>query len=199
MGARRTAWLIAVAGALLADGCDSPYPIAPTACDDWCLATQRAQCEEDYPEGCVSDCEDRAIGRRFPRCEPLWLELAACYRAAPDASFMCVEGESRPRPICIPERVALSACASARRGACLAVCLREALACERPERLCEAQCRPRPPGCNDEEMTLYACQLKEPVLCEDPETLEPDQIPCLAEIGVLLECAGFPPPPSTPP
>jgi hypothetical protein len=195
MGARTRAWLLSAAGLGLAD-CESPYPIAPTACDDWCLVTQRAGCEEDYPEGCVSRCEDRSLGRRFPRCEPEWLELTECYRAASDADFMCVEEESRPLPICIPERVALNACVSPLRGQCLAVCLREALTCGEPERLCEASCRPRAPGCDDEEGALYACQLREPVLCQDPETVEASAIPCLAEIGALLDCAGFPPAPT---
>jgi hypothetical protein len=199
MGARMPAWLLSIAFWLALARCDSPYPISATACDDWCLVTQRAGCEEDYPEGCVSECEERSLGRRFPRCEPEWLELTECYRAAPDAGFMCVDEESRPLPICIPERVALSGCVAPQRGQCIAVCLREALECAEPERLCEARCRQRQPGCQREEEALYSCQLDAPVSCVDPETLDPSEIPCLAEIGVLLGCAGFPPPPPAPP
>lgn len=171
------------------------YPIAPTACDDWCLVTQRAGCEEDYPEGCVSDCEDRSIGRRFPRCEPEWLVLTECYRRAPDAAFLCVEEESRPGPVCIDERVALTACAFPLRGSCLEACLRVARDCDRPELACEARCRSQPPGCDEQQRALYACQLARPADCSSGEddTREPSEIPCLAEIGALLECAGFGP------
>jgi hypothetical protein len=169
------------------------YPIAPTACDDWCLVTQRAGCEEDYPEGCVSNCEERSLGRRFPRCEPEWLTLTECYRHAPDAAFLCVEDESRPAPICIDERVALTACAFPLRGRCLEVCLREARDCGRPTLACEARCRSQPPGCDDQQRALFACQLGQPADCQagDNDTRDVSQIPCIAEIGTLLECANF--------
>lgn len=193
---RRWALTLAAAGVGLSLlRCDvGDYPIAPTACDDWCLVTQRAGCEEDYPEGCVSNCEERAIGRRFPRCEPEWLELTECYRSAADADFVCVEEESRPRPICIDERVALTACAFPLRGQCLAACLREARDCGTPELECEARCRSQPPGCDEQQRALYACQLEQPAYCgsgENPRDVS--QIPCIVEIGALLECAGINP------
>jgi len=194
-GARRRATSLIAAGlGVWLLRCDAgDYPIAPTACDDWCLVTQRANCEEDYPEGCVSRCEDRSLGRRFPRCEPEWLELTECYRRVPDSDFLCVEEESRPGPICIDERVALTACAFPLRGDCLAVCLREARDCGRPELACDARCRLQPPGCDDEQRALYACQLAQPVDCQAPETDTRDvsEIPCITEIGALLECAGL--------
>jgi hypothetical protein len=192
--AGRAALALAAAGLglshLRCEGGD--YPIAPTACDDWCRVTQRAGCEEDYPEGCVSNCEERAIGRRFPRCEPEWLELTECYRRSPDADFLCVEEESRPRPICIDERVALTACAFPLRGQCLAACLREARDCGRPELACEARCRSQPPGCDEPQRALYACQLGQPADCwsGEDDTRVVSEIPCIAEIGALLECAG---------
>jgi hypothetical protein len=172
--------------------CDSPYPLAPTACDDWCLATQRAGCEEDYPEGCVSECEDRAR-RRLPRCQPAWQTLLLCYFAASDADFQCIDDESRPKPVCIDERVALSACASPLRGLCLQVCFRKAVECGEPERLCEAECRPGPSNCQPLEQALFECELREPVDCSEPlvETRDASEIPCLVEIGALLDCAGF--------
>jgi len=183
--------LLILASALASLRCESPYPIAPTACDDFCWATQRAGCEEDYPEGCVSECEDRALARRWPRCESLWLGLTECYRRAPDAAFLCVEDESRPLPICIDERVALGACMSPVRGPCLEVCFREAVECGEPERRCEGRCRSTPPGCEDREQALYKCQLNEPVDCVDSDTdsRSASEIPCIAEIGALLECA----------
>ncbi|HTV24679.1 MAG TPA: hypothetical protein VMG12_38570 [Polyangiaceae bacterium] len=192
-GSRRATLGIAAASLplLCCDGGD--YPIAPTACDDWCLVTQRAGCEEDYPEGCVSNCEDRSIGRRFPRCEPEWSSLTQCYRAEPDSSFLCVEDESRPRPVCIDERVALTACAFPLRGQCLEACLREARDCGQPQLQCEARCRSQPPGCDDEQRALYACQLAQPADCQPPttDTRDVSEIPCITEIGALLECAGL--------
>jgi hypothetical protein len=184
--------LAAFAGIALSR-CDGSYPIAPTACDDWCRVTQRANCEEDYPEGCVSNCEDRSIGRRFPRCEAAWLTLTECYRAAPDSDFLCSDEESRPAPICIDERVSLTACAFPLRGLCLGVCLREARDCGRPGLACEARCRSQPEGCDDEQRALYECQSSMPADCRDPatDTRAISEIPCIAEIGALLECAGF--------
>lgn len=183
--------LIALASSLSNTRCDSPYPIAPTACDDYCLVTQRADCEEDYPEGCVSDCENRALARRWPGCEELWLGLIECYRREPDSAFLCVEEESRPLPVCVDERVALAGCMSPVRGLCVHACLREALECGELERRCEGRCRGTPAGCDDRERALYECQLNNPVDCVDPgmDTRAPSEIPCLAEIGALLECA----------
>jgi hypothetical protein len=190
---RRAGLGVAALAGLALSRCESPYPIAPTACDDWCRVTQRAGCEEDYPEDCVANCEDRSIGRRFPRCEPPWLALTECYRRAPDSGFLCVDDESRPAPICVVERVALTTCAFPLRGLCLEACLREARDCGRPALLCEARCRSRPPGCDEQERSLYACQLRGPVDCQDPatDTRDVTEIPCIAEIGALLECAGF--------
>jgi hypothetical protein len=190
-------FVLAALGALR---CDNPYPLAPTACDDWCLATQRASCEEDYPEGCVSNCEQRSIGRRFPRCEAPWQALTQCYLGAADSDFQCIDDESRPKPICIDERVAYSACASPLRGSCLQVCLRQAVECAQPERVCEGQCRLGTPSCQQLEQALYDCELREPVDCTDPQTDTRDvsEIPCIAEIGALLDCAGFEPPPAPP-
>jgi hypothetical protein len=190
---RRVGLALGALAGLTLSRCDPGYPIEPTACDDWCRVTQRANCEEDYPEGCVSNCEERQIGRRFPRCEEPWLTLAECYRGAPDSAFLCVEDESRPSPICIDERVALMACAFPLRGRCLEVCLREARDCGQPALRCEARCRSLPSGCEAQEQALYACQLREPVDCQDPagDRREVSEIPCIAEIGALLECAGF--------
>jgi hypothetical protein len=184
--------------------CQPDYPLAPTACDDWCYATQRAGCEEDYPEGCVSDCEENAVGRRMPRCEPPWHELTACYRAAPDSDFLCVADETRP-PICAPERIALANCVSPTTGSCVASCLREAAECPQPARDCESDCRLLTPGCDAADRALYQCRLAQPVDCRapGPDRRPLEQIPCLPETLTLLQCAGFgqgsPPPDAGPP
>jgi hypothetical protein len=192
---RRAAWLLA--GAALAGAAlrcdDDEYPIAPTLCDDWCLVTQRAGCDEDYPEGCVSDCEDEAIGRRLPRCEPAWRSLIECYRGAPASDFSCLEDESQPGLVCLEQRLALARCASPLAGQCLDVCLREARECDRYDLACEERCDLLLSPCDGEQRALYECQLAAPVDCVLPEeeTRDLDEIPCLAEIGALLECAGF--------
>jgi hypothetical protein len=173
--------------------CQPGYPLEPTACDDWCFSTQRADCEEDYPEGCVSDCEESAAGRRVPRCEAPWLGLIDCYRAARDADFLCIEGESRPGPICLSERTELAACVSLPAGSCLASCLREASECPGPQRDCESECETLTPGCEERDRALYDCRLAAPVDCPPPgpEVRPIEQIPCSEEVLQLLACADF--------
>jgi hypothetical protein len=188
---RRGAALLLSLGALV--HCQPGYPLEPTACDDWCFATQRQGCEEDYPEGCVSDCEANAIGRRLPRCEALWLALSDCYRAAPDADFSCVEQHSRPGPICAGPRTELAQCVSPTAGRCVESCLREASECNHPERDCESECQTPTPGCEARDRALYACRLASPVDCPPPgpDQRPSEQIPCLEETLTLLQCAGF--------
>jgi len=173
--------------------CQPGYPLEPTACDDWCFATQRAGCDEDYPEGCVSDCEASAVGRRVPRCEPPWLALIDCYRQARDADFRCLEQRSRPGAICLPERLALAECVSPSAARCLLSCLREASECPQSERDCDSECQTATPGCQDRERALYDCRLAAAVDCRAPGADERslDQIPCLTETLQLLECAHF--------
>lgn len=189
-------WLERASLALLAAGtsrCEGSYSLPPTACDDWCFATQRAGCTEDYPEGCVSECEDEAIGRRYPACEAPWLQLSACYRDAPRSAFVCADGESTALGVCFDERIAVFACASPVMGACMEACIVQATGCGRSGRACEQRCASPTPSCEAEALALYACQLAGPADCENPETdtRPPEDIPCLAEIGALLTCAGF--------
>lgn len=188
------ALLQSVLVAVLLAHCQSDYPIAPTPCDDWCLATQRAGCEEDYPERCVSGCEDDLRFVRA-RCEEPWRALTACYLQAPADAFLCVEEQSRPRPICVPERVALAACGSEESGGCMASCLRQAEECGRPRRNCELACLFNTPGCSEPAIALYQCRLAAPVDCVgpgEPDPRPPEQIPCFAESLVLLDCADGP-------
>jgi hypothetical protein len=178
-------------GLVLLCSCDPAYPIAPTACDDWCFATQRAGCEEDYPEGCVSECEDSSAGRTYPECEARWLELIDCYRTASNADFHCVDDASRPRPICRQERAALAECISPVAGrSCMASCLREVAECGPPERDCEGDCETPTAGCEHEDRALYECRLTVPVLCEGEEQSSSAD-PCEGAALLLLQCAGF--------
>ena len=173
--------------------CQRGYPLPPTACDDWCLVTQRAGCSEDDPAGCVSDCEDNAVGRREPECEGPWLRLSDCYRAAPADDFHCIQGESQPGAICVDQRVELSSCVWPLAGRCLQSCLREKSECEQPQRDCEEECQRSSPECEDSERSLYDCRLASTVDCgetgSEPRALE--DIPCSGEALTWLACVGF--------
>lgn len=171
-------------------GCENDYPIAPTACDDWCYATQRAHCREDHaPEECVSICEDTALGRRIPRCEPEWIELGKCYRRAPDSDFICVRGYSQPQnTVCLAERRRLNYCVSERSGVCFDNCVRTSLACDEQLSDCEWTCPWPIEDCEKEQHRYEVCEAEHPVECtEAPE----NTANCCNEALALLECAGF--------
>ncbi|HWA71961.1 MAG TPA: hypothetical protein VG937_06505 [Polyangiaceae bacterium] len=195
---RRRQAALALAGVALAfvglvSACSDPYAIPPTDCDDFCYATQRAGCDEDYPEGCVSDCEHDGAGRRYPKCVELWHELTACYRATPDSGFECVADKSRPRDICLSERAALAECAREGADSCVRNCFHSATECGKNPAECEEGCYAPPQACNAEQIAYDTCALNAPVYCGTPEedTRSPEQIPCYDELVTLLVCAGF--------
>ncbi len=166
-------------------GCEGEYSLAPTLCDDWCVSVQRADCHEDRPDDCVSDCERENIGRAHPECEPEWRELSTCYANTDDARFSCVEGDSRPNDdVCVEERVSLGNCVSERQGLCTELCIREHAACGEQSWRCEPDCAADPPGCDEEYSALYRCKLSLPGECE------PDETPCFEQILEALDCPG---------
>lgn len=115
--------------ALLLVGCDSTYTEPPTRCDDWCLATQRANCADDWPQQCVTKCEFFGPGR-YSQCLPAWEALLDCYAATNDAMFQCVGATSQPRPgVCQRERSRYERCAQPVIGGCLESCSARAHAC----------------------------------------------------------------------
>ena len=182
-----------VAAGLLLFGCDNDYPIAPTACDDWCYATQRADCEEDgEPDECVSDCEATSLGRQHPECEPEWVTLTECYREAPDSSFTCVNDYSEPlNSLCLEERRTANYCVSERNGVCFDQCIRKAEACGGGLGNCEWECTQATEGCETEELELHRCLLQEPVICRAEGSPElPDDLQCCEEFVAFLECDG---------
>ena len=184
-------------GGVLLARCQPDYPLAPTPCDDWCFATQRAGCEEDYPERCVSGCEENDLPLPMSRCEEQWRSLTECYLQASSADFLCVEEQSRPQPICIAERVALATCGSAEAGSCMASCLRQADECGRPRRACELECLLSTPGCSQPAIALYQCRLASPVDCArpgEPDPRQPEEVPCYPQALTLLDCADYPVP-----
>lgn len=195
---RRVSWPSHALGWLAAlgcwVGCQGGYSLPPTACDDFCHATQRAGCEEDYPEGCVSECEDEAAGRVHPECEAPWLALTACYLDAPSSAFHCVEDESVPRDdVCLTERAELAGCVSPGSARCVEHCFYRAGECGTSASGCEESCYEPVEGCAAEQLAYDTCSIGKPVYCGAPEDdpRRPEEIPCLDEIGALLACAGF--------
>jgi hypothetical protein len=184
-------WLRSSAWCAFVLSCNDPYPLAATACDDWCLATQRAGCEEDYPERCVSACERDSILRQYPRCQRPWLDLSECYGSARDTEFVCVEDQSQPEDICREQRAALGGCVAPHLGACLESCFRASDACQRSPRDCEAQCYDQHVGCEQAALQLHRCELEQPVNCDPISSLPLEQVPCVQQVLTLLECAGW--------
>ncbi len=182
-----------VAGVLFA--CDDAYPIDPTPCDDWCYATQRAGCPEDYPEQCVSGCEQSGFLRDSPQCREQWRSLQECYLASPAESFHCHEETevSQASAICLDERSRLAECFAPGGALCFSNCVHEAEVCDTDLSECEWHCRNPSPGCEDEQRQFDACMVGQPLYCGEPEDdpRELEEIPCLAEIGELLDCAGW--------
>lgn len=178
-------------------GCENDYPIAPTACDDWCYATQRADCnEEEPPDDCVSDCENGALGRRHPNCEPDWITLSECYRDAPDSAFTCVEERSEPsNTLCSQERRAANYCVSEQAGLCFDQCVREAEACGGVLAHCEEECSliaETTKGCNPERLELDRCLVQAPIACGAHASSESSaELYCCEPLVALLECAGY--------
>lgn len=183
-----------VAAWLSSISCDDHYPIAPTACDDWCHATQRADCEEDEsPDDCVSICEDTALGRQHPECEREWITLSGCYRGAPDSAFTCVDDYSQPlNTLCLEERRAANYCVSERTGVCFDQCVREVVVCGGALGDCEWECSLSSAGCDREQLELDRCLLEHPVVCHaggSPES--PEVVHCCEPLVALLECVGY--------
>lgn len=171
--------------------CDNDYPIAPTECDDWCYATQRADCEEDEsPDDCVSNCEENALGRQHPACEPEWIRLSECYRDAPDSAFTCVQDYSEPsNSLCLDERRAAHYCVSELAGSCFDRCVREVETCGGTLADCEQHCSGTTEGCETEQLDFERCLVQAPVVCSSGGSLaEPA---CCEPLVALLRCAGY--------
>jgi len=180
---------------VLALGCNEPYPLPPTPCDDYCFATQRADCPEDYPEACVSQCEDDGVLHRHPDCEKEWSARNACYLGADDEEFFCDadEGHSVPRgELCLDERRALLTCISPEAELCLTDCFRRSRECGDDPGDCDWACGGQD-TCNGEARAYYDCALENDVDCTDPEEdmRSPEEIPCLEQIGIWFDCLGW--------
>ncbi len=115
---------LAVAGILLGmPSCSPEYSLAPTFCDDWCLATLLPGCENE-PNECVSDCE---LTKATDDCFALQEELLSCYEGQTREAFVCAGSDFSAETrvvggICEAERDALFECEAPGIGACLSFC-----------------------------------------------------------------------------
>jgi hypothetical protein len=122
---------LAVGFALVAVACQSEYPIAPTACDEWCHVTRDFRCEFYDPADCVWQCELRDLPWDGP-CRVPFDAAMDCVRNSPEelaalCSFGDLSGGDPPpefseppsgfsRAICNLEFAALSTCSKAGPG-----------------------------------------------------------------------------------
>jgi hypothetical protein len=81
--------LAALTLGFVAGGCQSGYPIAPTACDQWCDATGQVQCSYFDPAACVADCEQQGLTSK-PECAATFAAALECYRSNPPTARGCV-------------------------------------------------------------------------------------------------------------
>ena len=163
--------------AFTALGCSNEYPLPPTPCDDYCLATQRAGCPEDWPEKCVSSCEFLYAPEAHPECRERFDLAVACFDGASSADFHCVNERSEPRE-----------------GVCQAL-WQTLYGCVRPLDLaCERLCQGSVEGCaglagEDWEDCWVSCR-HDVAYCEEPANL---YAVCEASrgpgCGASLECA----------
>lgn len=175
-------------------GCESPYPIAPTACDDWCIAIERAGCDDDNPFECVDACEED-LRPSFAGCESGWHALTACYRTAPNSAFFCQLGRSRPGLVCEAEVDELVTCVAGGEPRCVAECLRRAAECGQRPWGCAENCKAVPAACSAASEAMYQCYASAPITC--PRDRDPAKVPveddqCFTQILEYLACTGFP-------
>ena len=181
-------WLGLAVWALVASACRGEYTQPPTACDDYCLAVQRADCSEDYPADCVRDCA------KSPARDPCAAEqrrLNDCYAATDASEFQCVNERSQPGPVCLPERRALSECLAPTSGPCFDECLRQADECGATLTDCEARCQRPTVGCELASHDYNACLLQLPTECRpwlEPDTRKFEDIPCGPEALAAWFC-----------
>src|SRR5262245_4743292 len=131
-------------------GCDNDYPLAPTPCDDYCVALQRANCPEDWPEQCVSECELVFSPTRFPDCAPEFDTLVACYQGLGDDDFECSDERSVARAeSCEEEQFQQRACLEPIVFRCRTLCERFVEHCEAELEPCLLGCHSVQPGCEE--------------------------------------------------
>ena len=175
---------------LLLVACNSEYPIAPTPCDDYCLAVQRGDCKDDEPADCVRSCEQERS--RAAGCDAALATLSDCYVHSEASAFSCADDHSRVGAVCLDERRAWDECKLPGSGACFDECVRQKDVCERSLDDCEWGCQNPQPGCETLASDYYICLQAFPAECHDWGEVDPrpaDQIPCFEQALALLACS----------
>jgi hypothetical protein len=172
--------------------CDPGYTLAPTPCDDYCHATQRGGCKDDDPAECVRDCESQGSAPR-DACVASRRDLDDCWLRLDVSVFACVDHHTRlPDDQCLDERRALSECLEPGSAPCFDECLRQVKACGAVLSDCESACQHQDPACASTNFAYQACLQDFPVECHtwgEPETRQPEDIPCFDLALEVLACA----------
>ena len=177
--------------ALVLGGCDPEYPLPPTACDDYCHAVQRGNCEDDAPADCVRDCESAGSAAAPASCDAAWRARNACFLTAAASVFVCEDKHSKLPDICLDERRALTDCLAPGSSVCFDECLRQVEACGANLLDCETACAHPNPACADALVSYDTCLLDYPVECRgwlEADPRSPDEIPCINEALAVLAC-----------
>jgi len=173
-----------------ANGCESAYPLPPTACDDYCHAVSRG-CDDDSPAGCVRDCELLTPVAERAACAEQWQARSQCLLALDATAFRCTDDRTLVPAACFEERRALSDCVAPGSGSCFDECVRQAQTCGGDLSECEAGCRGSEPACRSAASDYYGCLQDFPVECRawlEPDPREPQDIPCYDQALILLAC-----------
>ena len=165
MGKRLLGFVCIVAFA--GTSCDSEYSFAPTPCDDYCLATQRADCADDWPDDCVSYCELTRSPTNHPACSGDFYALLDCYQNADDGDFFCADDESEPRRgVCEAENRAMDYCIEPVYNRCTELCRSKHERCSDFEWTeCQSGCQIPIPACEDAAVAYYDCELENDASC----------------------------------
>jgi hypothetical protein len=185
----RNAWRLLLA--LLLAGCQADYGLPPTACDDYCRATQRGDCPDDAPADCVRDCEEADRADVAAACVAEWQSRNDCLLRTDASSFSCRDNHSQIPNVCLDERRALGECSSPGSGPCFDECRRQVETCDADWDACETGCRQPSAACQAASNTYSICLADYPVECRDffmAETRAPEDIPCFYEALALLAC-----------
>jgi hypothetical protein len=90
---RSAAWCWLTAGTWLL-ACSGGYPLAPTACDNYCHSTKDLQCAFYDPSGCVSQCERDLKGDAA--CREQLSAVLSCFETNDAAARRCRAYASYP-------------------------------------------------------------------------------------------------------
>lgn len=100
--------MLGVFSALALYACEGEYPLAPTACDDWCHLTENVSCEFYSPSSCVRQCEESGYSSR---CAAELHAAMECIKDHLDKPWSCF-GASDGSMQCVEEYGALINCGS---------------------------------------------------------------------------------------